>query len=122
VATVDAVVAPLSLRTDIQLTPFTPAQALLYARQGINQPIGGGGFAGGGVLIEPGFGRGPVFVGGEVVQPQEQMVRLRRGPVWIRTVVIYVVLAGLALMRSARIVTAPAREQVRTKGGKNAAT
>ncbi len=118
IATVDAVLSPLSLRSDGQLTPFTPVQLLLFARQGINQGIGMGGIAGP-LMVEPGLLGGPEF-DQRLVQPQEQAVRLRRGPVWIRSAAIYVVIAGLALIRSARIVTAPAREQIRTKSAKNA--
>jgi ABC-type transport system involved in multi-copper enzyme maturation permease subunit len=113
IATVDAVVTPLSLRSDGQFTPFTPAELLLFSRQGINQSLGGVVFAGGGE-----FGRGIPFDGGIV--PSEQEVRLRRGPVWIRTVVLYVVISGLALLRAARIVTAPALAPIRIKKVKNA--
>lgn len=115
VATVDAVLSPLSLRNDAQLTPFTPAQALLFARQGINQNM----MFGGGMVIDPGFRGGSVFMPGEA---QEQPVRLRRGPVWIRTVVIYVVITGLALIRSAALLTAPASQPLRIRRARNAAS
>lgn len=117
VATVDAVLVPLSLRNDAQLTPFTPVQLLVYARQGVNQ-----GSAFGGVVVDPGSGRLPAVGFGEMGGAQEQAVRLRRGPLWIRTVVIYVVITGLALIRSAQIVTAPAIQQTRSKKVKNAAS
>ncbi|HEU4750275.1 MAG TPA: ABC transporter permease [Acidimicrobiia bacterium] len=120
VATVDAVVSPLSLRNDGQFTPFTPAEALLFSRQGVRRSLGGVGFAGG-----EEFGRGIPFGGmpfdGGIVGP-EQEVRLRRGPVWIRTVVLYVVISGLALLRATRIVTAPALAPTRSKKLKNATT
>lgn len=117
IATVDAVAAPLSLRNDGQFTPFTPAEMLLYARQGVNQP-----FLGGVAFDVVGFGRGvPMEGGGGVIGPVQE-IRERRGPVWIRTVVLYVVISGLALLRAARIVTAPALAPVRTKRVKNAST
>jgi ABC-type transport system involved in multi-copper enzyme maturation permease subunit len=93
VAMVDAVQTPLSIRNEVQLTPFTPIDSLLYARQGISGSMLGG-FA--------------VPAGGVVGSDGSQLVRLRRGPVWLRTGIIYLVITALALMRSARIVRAPA--------------
>ncbi len=113
IATVDAVEAPLSLRNDGQFTPFTPAEMLLYARQGVSQGLGGVAFD------VVGFGRGVPMEGGGIVVPVQE-IRARRGPVWIRTVVLYVVISGLALLRAARIVTAPALAPIRTKRVKNA--
>jgi ABC-type transport system involved in multi-copper enzyme maturation permease subunit len=115
VATVDAVLSPLSLRSDAQLTPFTPVEMLLLARQGIDRGATIGGVA---VTSEP-FLRGGA--GDAVIVPQEQVLRARRGPVWIRTVVIYVVIAGLALLRSAQIVSAPSAQTIRAKRGRDAA-
>lgn len=117
IATIDAVASPLSLRNDGQLTPFTPAEFLLYARQGVGNTLGGVAF-GGGVEFAPRGGFVPFDGGGIVPPPQE--VRLRRGPVWIRTVVLYVVVAGLAVLRAARIVTAPALAPIRPQRAKNA--
>ncbi len=110
IATVDAVASPLSLRNDGQFTPFTPAEALLYFRQGVSRSFGGVAFD----VEQRGFG-----IPEGIVAP-EQEVRLRRGPVWIRTVVLYVVISGLALLRAARIVTAPALAPIRIKRAKNA--
>ena len=120
VATVDAVAAPLSLRNDGQFTPFTPAETLLFARQGVSQSLGGVAFVGEGFPVDLGVARGfgPIEGGGFIGPAQE--VRLRRGPVWIRTVVVYVVISGLALLRAARIVTAPALAPIRTKRVKSA--
>jgi ABC-type transport system involved in multi-copper enzyme maturation permease subunit len=117
IATVDAVAAPLSLRNDGQFTPFTPAEMLLYVRQGVNQSLLGG------VAFDVvGFGRGvPMEGGGGIIGPVQE-IRERRGPVWIRTVVLYVVISGLALLRAARIVTAPALASIRTKKVKSATT
>ena len=113
IATVDAVAAPLALRNDGQFTPFTPAEMLLFARQGVNQGPGIVAFD----AVE--FGRGVPMEGGGLVGPVQE-IRARRGPVWIRTVVLYVVISGLALLRAARIVTAPALAPMRTKKVKNA--
>jgi ABC-type transport system involved in multi-copper enzyme maturation permease subunit len=97
VAMIDAVDAPLALKMDGQLTPFTPIESLLYARQGVS----GGVFGVGGV--------GPEMAApARVIEDGRQLVRLRRGPVWVRTVIIYLVLAALALMRAGRTVRAPA--------------
>jgi ABC-type transport system involved in multi-copper enzyme maturation permease subunit len=112
IATVDAVVAPLALRNDGQVTPFTPAEMLLFARQGVNQTLGG-------VAFDVGFGRGVPMEGGGIVGPVQE-IRSRRGPVWIRTVVLYVVISGLALLRATRVVTAPALAPIRIKRVKNA--
>ncbi|HSL27462.1 MAG TPA: ABC transporter permease [Acidimicrobiia bacterium] len=101
VAMVDAVQTPLSIRNEGQFTPFTAIDALLYARQGISGSMLGG------------F---PVPAGGVVLDEQaRQLVRLRRGPVWLRTAIIYLVITALALMRSARIVRAPAARPFRLK-------
>lgn len=109
VAMVDAVDAPLSVRTDYQFTPFTPIEALLYARQGISAGVTGGiGFDGGNLVA-------PFDPGGQ------QEVRLRRGSVWVRTVIIYFVIAALALMRAARVVRAPSARPLRLKRYRSAA-
>ena len=108
VAMVDAIEAPLSLKTDGQLTPFTPIDSLLFARQGVSA---GGVFAGGGGFVElPGI---PTDDG-------RQLVRLRRGPVWVRTVIIYLVLSALALMKAGRTVRAPAARPFSLKRYRNA--
>ncbi len=109
VAMVDAVQSPLALRQDGQLTPFTPIDSLLFARQGISGGVFGGG--------------GGVGFAAEGILPDDdgrQLVRLRRGPVWIRTVIIYLVLSALALMRAGRTVRAPAARPFRLKRYRNA--
>jgi ABC-type transport system involved in multi-copper enzyme maturation permease subunit len=102
VAMVDAVEAPLTLRMDGQFTPFTPIDALLYARQGVSA---GGMVAG--------------FATDMAVAPFDptggQQIRMRRGPVWVRTLIIYLVLSALGLLRAARIVRAPAARPFRLK-------
>jgi ABC-type transport system involved in multi-copper enzyme maturation permease subunit len=113
IATVDAVAAPLTLRNDGQFTPFTPAEMLLYARQGVRSGPNMVAFD----VVD--FGRGVPMEGGGFVGPVQE-IRARRGPVWIRTLVLYVVISGLALLRAARIVTAPALAPIRTKRVKNA--
>jgi len=109
VAMIDAVQSPLALRQDGQLTPFTPIDSLLFARQGISGGVFGGG--------------GGVGFAAEGILPDDdgrQLVRLRRGPVWIRTVIIYLVLSALALMRAGRTVRAPAARPFRLKRYRNA--
>ena len=108
VAMVDAIETPLALKTDGQLTPFTPIESLLYARQGISGGVFGGG---GGVDFA---------VPGRVVEDGRQLVRLRRGPVWVRTVIIYLVLSALALMRAGRTIRAPAARPFSLKRHRNA--
>jgi hypothetical protein len=118
VAMVDAVDAPLSLRSEFSLTPFTPVEALLYARQGISN---GGVLGGGGV----GFGLGVTEVGDQffpenVDDAGRQLVRMRRGPVWIRTLIIYLTISALSLLRAARVVRAPAANPFRLKRNRHA--
>jgi ABC-type transport system involved in multi-copper enzyme maturation permease subunit len=108
VAMVDAIEAPLALKMDGQLTPFTPIDSLLFARQGVS---------GGGVL---GGGGGFVDLPGAFAEDGSQLVRLRRGPVWVRTLIIYVVVSALALMRAGRTVRAPAARPFRLKRYRNA--
>lgn len=108
VAMVDAIEAPLAVRTDGQLTPFTPIHSLLFARQGVS---GGGVFGGGGGFVEQ-----PAIV----FDDGRQLVRLRRGPVWVRTLIIYVVVSVLALMRAGRTVRAPAARPFSLKRNRNA--
>jgi hypothetical protein len=110
VAMVDAVDAPLSLRMDFQFTPFTPFEALLYARQGISSGVTGGFGMGGGELVAPFDPNG------------QQEVRLRRGSVWVRTLIIYAVVAAVALLRAARVVRAPSARPFRLKRYRRAAT
>jgi len=110
VAMVDAVDAPLSLRMDFQFTPFTPFEALLYARQGVSSGITGGFGMGGGELLAPFDPTG------------QQEVRLRRGSVWVRTLIIYAVVAALALLRAARVVRAPSARPFSLKRYRRAAT
>jgi hypothetical protein len=108
VAMIDAVESPLALRNDGQLTPFTPIDSLLFARQGISGGVFGGGGGGIGLPME-----GPV-------QDGRQLVRLRRGPVWVRAVIIYLFISALALMRAGRTVRAPDSRPFRLKRYRNA--
>jgi ABC-type transport system involved in multi-copper enzyme maturation permease subunit len=108
VAMVDAIEAPLAVRMDGQLTPFTPIHSLLFARQGVS---GGGVFGGGGGFVEQ-----PAIV----FDDGRQLVRLRRGPVWVRTLIIYVVMSVMALMRAGRTVRAPAARPFSLKRNRNA--
>jgi ABC-type transport system involved in multi-copper enzyme maturation permease subunit len=108
VAMVDAIEAPLALKMDGQLTPFTPIDSLLFARQGVS---------GAGVL---GGGGGFVDLPGAFAGDGSQLVRLRRGPVWVRTLIIYLVVSALALMRAGRTVRAPAARPFRLKKYRNA--
>ncbi|MGH8926718.1 MAG: hypothetical protein ACRDWH_00080, partial [Acidimicrobiia bacterium] len=109
VAMVDSIQAPLAIRLDGQLTPFTPIDSLLYARQGISGSVFGGGI-------------GLSGEGGLQNDDGRQLVRLRRGPIWLRTVIIYVVVSALALMRAGRIVRAPASRPFRLKRYRHAPT
>jgi ABC-type transport system involved in multi-copper enzyme maturation permease subunit len=126
VGTVDAVLSPLAFRTDGQFTPFSPAELLLFARQGISASMWGGGnmavdvpaARGGGVAM--GFNDAAMIAPPPVINQGQQPVRLRRGPVWIRTLILYVVIGALALIRAAGIVRAPALRTIRTKRVRNA--
>ena len=111
VAMIDAVEAPLAVKMDGQLTPFTPIESLLYARQGISGSVFGGG--GGDVA----FSRAPL-----PTDDGRQLVRLRRGAVWLRTVIIYLVISAVALLRAGRTLRAPAARPFRLKRYRNAAS
>ncbi|MGH9894405.1 MAG: ABC transporter permease, partial [bacterium] len=115
VGMVDAIRVPLRSQTNFTLTPFTPIDALIYARQGTSN---------GGMFL--GMAAMPLFSGREGVIPMEMiappadgdggaLVRLRRGPVWVRTLVLYAAVTGLALLRAAQVVRAPARRILSTK-------
>ncbi|MGQ0848305.1 MAG: ABC transporter permease [Actinomycetota bacterium] len=110
VAMVDAVEAPLAVSTAFLPTPFAPIDALLYARQGVSGGFGFGGFFGGeigGNLIVDDSGR--------------QLIRMRRGPVWLRTLIIYAAISALALMRAARVLRAPATAAFRLRRSRSVA-
>lgn len=96
---VSAVVAPLG-SDGLQGTPFDIGEVLLLQRQGFEAFD---------------FGIGP----GVAVQPEERAVPLRRPPVWMFTVGIYVLTTVAALSGAARRVRAPAARvrPVRNRNG-----
>ena len=123
VGMVDAIRQPLRAQTDFTFTPFTPFDAIVYARQGVSTGgitvPGGGGFGfvedfaamgGNGVLARELAMPVPI-PGGEA----DVEVRVRRGPVWMRTSIIYAAITALALLRASYVVRAPARKILLTK-------
>ncbi len=98
VGMVSAVVAPLG-SDGIGGTPFDIVEVLLLQRQGYSD-----------------FGMGGMFVG---AQPeQNRALPLRRPPVWVFTIGIYLVLTGVSLWGATRRVRAPA-VRIRTLRSKN---
>jgi hypothetical protein len=114
-AMVDAVDAPLSIRTDPFFSPYTPFETLLYNRQGVQANFLGGGMA---MPLQGSFEvrGGPVFAPAAIqAVDNRQEVRLRRGSLWIRSAILYAVISALALIRAAALVRAPARATMRMK-------
>ena len=105
---VDAIETPLALKTDGQLTPFTPIDSLLYARQGISGGVFGGG---GGVDVRrtwtPGRGRPPTGAASQRAGLGPNRHHLPG-------------LSALALMRAGRTVRAPAARPFSLKRYRNA--
>jgi ABC-type transport system involved in multi-copper enzyme maturation permease subunit len=119
VGMVDAIRQPLRVQTDFQLTPFTPFDAIIYARQGVSTA---------GIGIPGTFGNveGDLMLMNEIARPlpipgggDELAVRVRRGPVWMRTLIIYAAITALALLRASHVVRAPARRILVTKRRRN---
>lgn len=110
VGMVDAIRVPLRAQTNFTFTPFVPIDALIYARQG----SGGGLFFGGMPLL-----REEVMAMDMIAPPVNgeggALIRLRRGPIWVRTLVLYAAITGLALLRAAQVVRTPARRILLTK-------
>ena len=103
VGMVDAIRVPLRSQTNFTFTPFVPIDALLYARQGSGQSL----FFGGMPLVDMAAAR-------EVIAPPVNgeggaLIRMRRGPVWVRTLVLYAAITAIALLRAAQVVRTPAR-------------
>ncbi len=99
VGMVSAVVAPLG-SDGLQGTPFDVVEVLLMERQGFDA-----GFFG--------VGPGPGPIDGAIVDPSggpavDRTLPLRRPPVWMYTVAIYLVVTSLALWGATRRVRAPA--------------
>jgi hypothetical protein len=117
VGMVDAIRQPLQVQTNYSFTPFLPFDAIIYARQGVSTggiavPFGLGGVQGFGTDLAAVDVIRPVPIPG----PETELdVRVRRGPVWMRTLLIYLVLTGLALWRASHVVRAPARRVLVTK-------
>jgi hypothetical protein len=104
VGMVDAIRVPLRSQTNFTFTPFVPIDALLYARQGSGQGL----FLGGVPLLDGGV------VAREMIAPPVNgddgaLIRMRRGPVWVRTLVLYAAITAVALLRAAQVVRTPAR-------------
>lgn len=107
VGMVDAIRVPLRSQTNFTFTPFVPIDALLYARQGSGQGL----FLGGMPLFDGGV------VAREMIAPPVNgddgaLIRMRRGPVWVRTLVLYAAITAVALLRAAQVVRTPARRIV----------
>ena len=107
VGMVDAIRVPLRAQTNYSLTPFTPIDALIYARQGSST----GGVFFGGLIPMDGFAamEGDVARVAPLAGDDGALVRLRRGSLWLRTVVIYAAIIALALLRAAQVVRSPSR-------------
>ncbi|MDH3307335.1 MAG: hypothetical protein OEO77_07455 [Acidimicrobiia bacterium] len=106
-AMVSAAEEPLSLN-DFQnpnffgtSTPFAAVNELLVRRQ-IGDPYRA--FEGGFIEADVAF---PEPFNGQVVQPDTRIPQ-RRGPVWVRALLIYTIISALALWRSSMLVAAPA--------------
>jgi ABC-type transport system involved in multi-copper enzyme maturation permease subunit len=115
VGMVDAIRVPLRAQTNFTFTPFVPIDALIYARQG----SGGGLFFGGMPLLRE------EAVAMDVIAPPIDgeagaLIRLRRGPIWVRTLVLYAAITALALLRAAQVVRTPARRILLTNRRTNA--
>jgi ABC-type transport system involved in multi-copper enzyme maturation permease subunit len=117
VGMVDAIRQPLKTQTNFNFTPFLPFDAIVYARQGVST----GGIA---MPLVGGFGQAEgAFFGRDVAIDIAQApggvsaldVRIRRGPVWMRTLIIYLALTALALFRASYVVRAPAQKILVTK-------
>lgn len=122
VGMVDAIRVPLRAQTNFGLSPFTPIDALIYARQGTSS---GGMFLGG--IAGPALLREEVMAMGMIAPPIDRgdggaLVRLRRGPVWVRTLVLYAAISGLGLLRAAQVVRTPSRKIGVIKRRRNAPT
>ncbi|HJR93119.1 MAG TPA: hypothetical protein VJ938_11810 [Acidimicrobiia bacterium] len=102
VGMVSAVVAPLGSDGAVWQTPFDPVEALLMERQGFSNDFGVGVGVGGGILPADGA----------------QALPLRRPPVWMFTVGLYVLITLLTLRGAAARVTAPAA-RIRPLRGRN---
>jgi hypothetical protein len=113
-AMVDAVDAPLTLRSDSFFSPYTPFEALIYRRQGVRIDALTGFVQG----VEGGVVDRPLDPGGRVGGVQE--IRMRRGSIWIRTVILYAVISALALLRAAMVVRAPAARTLRIRRARRA--
>jgi ABC-2 type transport system permease protein len=115
VGMVDAIRVPLRAQTNFTFTPFVPIDALIYARQG----SGGGLFFGGIPLLRE------EAMALEMIAPPIDgevgaLIRLRRGPIWVRTLVLYAAFTALALLRAAQVVRTPARRILLTNRRTNA--
>jgi hypothetical protein len=123
VGMVDAVEAPLSGVTDASgAGPYSVLTQVLLRRQGLGfnaVPFGGVGFAEGAANMMP-FGR-EIQPGVDDAAAAAQVAPpLRRGPIWVRTVVIYLTIAFVSLIRAAAWVRAPATKPFLTRRSRNA--
>lgn len=106
VALVSAVDEPLSNSNEISYvgSPFDPIDTLLSYRQ-----TGDGGRFIGDVDIG-GFERRPLLAPGAAAN---EPIESNRGPLWVRSLIVSVLLSALALWRAARQVTVPAPGKMR---------
>ena len=115
VGMVDAIRVPLRSQNNFTFTPFAPIDALIHARQGSNAGI----FFGGMPLLED-QAMAMEMIARPVDGESGALIRLRRGPIWVRTLVLYAAITGLALLRAAQVVRTPARRVLMTRRRKNA--
>lgn len=110
VGMVSAIVAPLG-SDSLQGTPFYPLEILLMERQGFDAGFLGVGAVPGGFVpgVADSSGAGPI----------ENVLPLRRPPVWVFTLGIYLAVTVLALWGATRRVRAPATRirSVRSRNG-----
>ncbi len=102
VGMVSAVVAPLG-SDGLQGTPFDVVEVLLLERQGYDNF---------------GFGMGGPMLDGAV---ENRPLPLRRPPVWVFTVALYLLITAVAIGRAARRVRAPAVRIRALRGGNGGA-
>jgi ABC-type transport system involved in multi-copper enzyme maturation permease subunit len=97
-AVVSAVDHPLTIRQDGIPRPFSPLETIVYRREGVR-------------LSPQGWVEG-IPPGGVTIQDGQQLVKEKRGPLGIRTLIVYGAISVLAILRAARIIRVPAKRPI----------
>ncbi|HEY7704412.1 MAG TPA: hypothetical protein VID03_06225 [Acidimicrobiia bacterium] len=121
---VDAVVAPLNeIQSGVEAGPYAVFTQVLLRRQGVGfNPVPFEGVGRGGVI---GVGDdGAIAVDLPKDDPAAAVAQvapaLRRGPIWVRTIVIFLTITLISLIRAAAWVRAPASKPFLTRRSRNA--